>query len=105
MTNADGTYTISGLAAGDYRVQFSAPMGSDLITEYYSDTTNYSAATPVTVTAGNTTSDIDAQLATGGKITGRVTDRNGNPVPNVSVSANSAVAGSGYGGADDRCQR
>ncbi len=100
MTGADGMYTISGLAAGDYRVQFMAPMGSDLINEYYRDTTNYSAATPVTVTAGNTTSDIDAQLATGGKITGRITDGAGNPVANASVAANPAGAGSaGYGNA------
>ena len=54
-----------------------APMGSDLINEYYRDTTNYFAATPVTVTAGNST-NIDAQLATGSKITGRITDGAGN---------------------------
>ncbi len=95
ITGADGTYTISGLASGDYRVQFTAPMGSDLVNEYYRDTTNYSAATPVTVTAGRTTSAIDAQLATGGRITGRVTDTNGAPIANASVSASPAGAVSG----------
>ena len=51
-TDANGDYVITGLVAGDYRVQFSAPMGSNLVSEYHPDTTNYSLAVPVTVAAG-----------------------------------------------------
>ena len=53
-TNANGVYVITGLAAGDYRVQFSAPLGSNLVGEYHPDTTDYSLAVPVKVAAAAT---------------------------------------------------
>ncbi len=39
-TDADGGYVITGLLVGDYRVQFSPPFGSNLVSEYHPDTTN-----------------------------------------------------------------
>ena len=51
-TDANGNYTISGLPAGNYQVQFTAPSGSGLVSEYYNNTTNSSTATPVAVTVG-----------------------------------------------------
>ena len=50
-TDANGNYTIIGLPAGNYQVQFTAPSGSGLVSEYYDNTTNSSTATPVAVTA------------------------------------------------------
>ena len=84
-------YVITGLAAGDYRVQFSAPIGSNLVGEYHPDTTNYSLAVPVKVAAGATVSGIDASLAVGASITGHVTDDQGQPVQGVNVSASSTA--------------
>ena len=63
ITDANGDYVITGLAAGDFRVWFSAPMGSNLVSEYHPDTTDYSLAVPVKVTAGATVTGIDASLA------------------------------------------
>ena len=40
-------------------------------------------------------SNIDAQLALGGSITGTVTDPNGQPIANINVSANSTTFGPG----------
>ena len=81
-------------------MQFSAPMGSNLVGEYHPDTTDYSLAVPVKVAAAATVTGIDASLAAGASITGHVTDSNINPVQGVSVSANStAMLGGGYGSA------
>ena len=80
ITDANGDYVITGLAAGDYRVQFSAPMGSNLVSEYHPDTTDYSLAVPVKVAAAATVTGIDASLAAGASITGHVTDSDGHPV-------------------------
>ena len=46
-----GMYCGVRLAAGDYRVQFSPPVGSNLVSEYHPDTTDYSLAVPVKVSA------------------------------------------------------
>ena len=108
MLAQDGTYSVSGLAAGDYRVQFSSntyypPSGSpirpNLIPEYYDDATSYDAAKPVAVTKGGTTSGIDATLAQGATISGKVTLPKNVPagwVTSVSVNASPAV-GNGPG--------
>jgi hypothetical protein len=72
------SYTISNLAPGNYYVATSGFSG--LVDEYYSNVTSRSAATPVTVTSGNTTANIIFDLATGGSISGTVT-RNGDGAP------------------------
>lgn len=104
----DGTYTVSRLAAGNYRVQFSSrtyypPSGPavrpNLIAEYYDDTTNYDAAKPVAVTKGGTTSGIDATLAQGATISGKVTLPKDVPagwITSVNINASPAV-GTGPG--------
>ena len=73
-TNAAGVYTIQGLASGSYRVQFQAPYESNLASQYYNDKSSFSEADPVSVTAGATHENVNAELAAGGKISGRVTD-------------------------------
>jgi len=72
-TGADGTYNLGGLPAGQYKVQF---YGSNLgyINEWYNDTTDMNAAVPQTVAEGATVTNINAVLAQGGGISGRVTN-------------------------------
>jgi hypothetical protein len=72
-TGADGTYSLTGLSAGSYKVEF-WPFGGDYIFQYYDGKSTWSEATPVTVNDGADTPGIDAALAEGGRITGRVTD-------------------------------
>ena len=99
-TDADGLYVISSLAAGDYRVQFAGPTGSNLVSEYHPNTTDYWMAVPVKVSAGASVSGIDASLAAGASITGHVSDDQGHPVQGVNVSASStAMPGGGFGSA------
>ena len=88
-TSNDGTYTIDGLTSGDYRVQARAPERG-LAGQFYDNTTDWDLATSVTVTAGQTTANIDFALAAGGTISGTVYEADGvTPVPNADVWADS----------------
>lgn len=75
-TAADGTYTAGGLPAGSYQVLFvpNNQQGQDLVYQYFPDKSNAAAAQTVLVTAGQTTANVNATLATGATISGRVTD-------------------------------
>lgn len=80
---ADGTYALPVPAAGKYRVYFAvygswdSGLGRDvkpnLQDEYYGNTYAMASAPEITVTAGATVTGINAQLDTGGTISGRVT--------------------------------
>jgi len=95
ITDADGTYIIAGLPAGDYDV---CPEAGGFLPECYDDVVDpFAAATPVPVTDGATTSGIDFVLGVGGRITGRVTDNAGNPIEGASVTASLAGAWWGFG--------
>jgi len=107
-TAADGTYTVSGLAAGtDYMVCFSgagAKGGSSDATGYldqcYDNQPTSGTPTPVAVTLGATRGGIDAVLVGGGAISGTVRDGGGTQhgLVSVQVSVYSASRGA-YGSA------
>ena len=86
--DASGLYTFTMLASGVYYVQFN-PYGDSeqYLEEYYDDQPDLLSADPVTVTAPAVVSGIDASLALGAVITGRVTGSD-NPqgLPDVSVN-------------------
>jgi hypothetical protein len=87
---ADGEYTLSGLAAGKYTVEFSSPPASELnyITRYYKDKGSFSQAEPITVAEAETISNINAELEEGGRIAGRVVAASsGTPVEGILVCA------------------
>lgn len=78
VTGADGSYTVSGLTVSDtWRICFWPPEEGGLYVEGLTwecwDDTTTDAFTPVSVTAGNTTTGIDAQLEVGATISGTVT--------------------------------
>ncbi|MCP4701406.1 MAG: carboxypeptidase regulatory-like domain-containing protein [Gammaproteobacteria bacterium] len=88
-TNTSGSYQVNGLVPGTYRIHFS-PQGK-YIGEYYQDAPDRDTGTDVTVTSGNTTAGIDAQLAQTegqtGTISGMVTSDGTAPVNGVYVTA------------------
>lgn len=129
-------YSIKGLSAGSYRVDFARGSGQSLaVGQYYKGVTEKlgpATATAVKVTAGATTSKIDATVKTGGgSISGTLLNSSGAPIKcymmaltddgsgstrvayssattgaftitGLSTGAYKLIAVSGYG-SDDRC--
>lgn len=86
-TGADGSYTLPSLPPGAYILTFQAD-GTDLVTEYWDDAVDWSAATPVALNAGSAVAGIDAELATGGAVAGVVVrTADGSPSAGATVSA------------------
>ncbi len=81
--DANGNYTVSRLMEGQYKVRFSA---SNFVSEYYNDKTDLASADNLSVTTGNTTTGINAALAKGSTISGRVTDAAGQPLQDIIIS-------------------
>jgi protocatechuate 3,4-dioxygenase beta subunit len=85
-TGADGLYDVGGLAGGTYRVCFSSYSGQ-YVDECYNNAADVNSATDLSVAAGATRSNVNAQLALAAHIKGKVTDAQGNPLSDVGVSA------------------
>ena len=86
-TDTGGNYSFN-LPAGTYKVHFSLSSSSGYYApEWFGKKSNSFVADLVTVTALQTTSNINAQLATGGKISGRVTGPSGRGIRNIFVYA------------------
>jgi hypothetical protein len=79
-TNASGEYRVAQLPSGEYKVKF---------TREFVDGGNYLSAesSHVNVIAPNSTPSIDAALATGAEITGKVTAPGGAPLNDFQVCA------------------
>jgi 5-hydroxyisourate hydrolase-like protein (transthyretin family) len=87
-TDSSGHYTLSGLSpSASYRVEYFPPTGSTLAVEFYRGGASLAAATPVAVTLGQTTPNIDETLSEGASIAGAVTDAaTGYPLGGVTVT-------------------
>jgi hypothetical protein len=107
-TAADGSYTVTGLAAGiDYQVCYSAYAATGgsadalgYVDQCYDNLPPSGTRTPVAVTLGATRAGIDAVLVGGGAISGTVRDGGGTQhgLASVQVSVYSASIGA-YGSA------
>jgi len=85
VTDADGYYAVA-ISPGNWLVGFETSAAGNYISEIYNDQLMVENAALVTVTAGQTTTGINAQLAPGGIVSGRVTDGSGNGIPNVDIN-------------------
>jgi uncharacterized protein YodC (DUF2158 family) len=100
-TVADGTYKITGLAAGTYDVEFSNGCGNpgSYLEQWYKGQSAPGSANPVTVTAGTITPGINAAMVAGGTITGKVTAASGGAaLSGICVQASPTGGGTGIGG-------
>lgn len=73
VTGEDGSFSISGLTAGTYRLKFNDPNGSYL-TEYYNNKNTLDEAGDIAVDAAETVTGKNAQLGASAYIQGTVTD-------------------------------
>jgi Carboxypeptidase regulatory-like domain len=90
ITNAQGGYTLGGLAAGRYRVLVTplcVPGTAALVPQWYNGQPASGTATPVSVTAGATTAGVNASLVADGGISGTVTGSPAAAVAGVCVGA------------------
>jgi hypothetical protein len=71
-SNSSGEYTITGLQAGEYKVEFYR-LESSYTTQYYNGKNTFAEAQSVSVVGGATTGAINAAMKEGGRITGTVT--------------------------------
>jgi Carboxypeptidase regulatory-like domain len=111
--SAGGEYAIVGLSSGAYNVRFSSHEAGGYLPQYFSDRASSSEATPVAVTAGGTTLQIDAAMSTSepamsspgeavpnpedGQIEGTVTSASdGAALANISVSVGNVQGGNGF---------
>jgi len=93
--------TCEGLAGGSYEVRFFPGFGTterNLLWQAYTS--------PVSVTLGSTHEHVDAALATGGQISGHVTDSTtSQPVEGASASSSSTSSSSASGKRSSACRR
>ena len=100
-TGTDGTYTVGGLRSGEYTVCFDPTnvqggAVAGYLAECFDDQPDIGTATPVAVSAPDTTR-ADAVLAEAGGIVGQVTGSDGAPLAGVAVSASpTSTAGFGF---------
>ncbi len=74
-TDTSGEYSLTGLAAGSYKLHFRFTAGQNSLysPEWYDSQADNGQADEVVVSSGEVTSGIDATLEVGGKISGLVT--------------------------------
>ncbi|MBN2020512.1 MAG: carboxypeptidase regulatory-like domain-containing protein [Sedimentisphaerales bacterium] len=89
-TESDGTYTMSGISPGSYRVRASADTYSQ---EFYPDSIDWGGAQAVLATVDAPATGIDFQLDLGGQIAGTILDEDtGLPITdNVWINAQPAT--------------
>lgn len=86
-TDEAGSYTISDLSPGEYVILFEDSTG-EFVSTFYGGTYSHSEATPITVLAGETVSDVSIALGKAAIVTGRVVDKDtGAPLEGVCVTA------------------
>ena len=95
LTDPSGQYSFLGLRTGSYKVRFydECDVALEHAYEWYNDKGSQAAADPVSVTQGSATTNIDAALAPGGSISGRVAAEGGGPLPGICVIAYDASSG------------
>jgi hypothetical protein len=92
-SDENGDYGIGGLPTGSYRI---SAWGDGVVRKYYNNVLGWAGSTPVSVTAGTTTSNIDFVLEQGGSISGHVYEADGvTPIAKISISLETPEMGRG----------
>jgi len=95
ITDTNGVYLITGLAAGSYRLEFNDSLGV-YAGEFYNDKASLALADTVNVPVSTSVPNINASLVAASSISGTVTGPGGAPLSgtiNVNALADSGVQG------------
>lgn len=84
VTNDSGTYIVTGLQTGAYFVSAS---GDGYVRQWYDNEASHTKAKKVFAVIHQNTPDINFTLVKGGRISGFVKDKMGNPIPRAEVVA------------------
>jgi hypothetical protein len=89
ITDLDGTYSLPGLPAGEYKIQFIPAFPThNLLNQFYDHQSAWEDANVLTIAAGETKTGIDADMEPGAEIRGTVySAATGAPVAGVPVCA------------------
>ncbi len=100
-TAADGTYALQGLPAGSFLIYFQDCNNvGPFLDQWWDHQPDSSTAVAVVVTAGSTTTGIDAHLVAAGQIRGHVTDGDGHPLQGICAQATTTSAFGGFARTD-----
>jgi hypothetical protein len=90
FTGPSGNYEYTGLDAGSYALRFrpgtpfgpgAEPSDPDYVTQWYSGQATRAGAQPLDVSPGSVLEEIDAEMVTGGRISGTITGLGAVPIP------------------------
>jgi len=93
FTDDTGTYRITNVPPGNYRAETAAP-GFVAIDEF---SNQFGKSTTLLINKDETVENINFELVRGGVITGKVTDSDGRPLIEETVSISSAESNPSYG--------
>jgi protocatechuate 3,4-dioxygenase beta subunit len=72
-TDSTGAYSVGGLDAGTYTLQFDAPNGLNYVSEWWNDKASAATATAITLATSQTLTGRNVVLAVGATVSGTVT--------------------------------
>lgn len=84
LTDGAGSWSAT-VREGTYKIGFNGPFGTDYVLQYWSGKPDFATADMLVVNAARL--NINAALARGFSVTGRVTDVSGNALPGANISA------------------
>ncbi len=87
QTNSNGEYKVENLAPGRYFVYFDGPSESEYVDQIYNGKTVFEEGETIVLGTESVISNLNATLALGGTVTGRVTASGGAPIGEVDVCA------------------
>lgn len=93
-SDSSGLYTVRGLPAGSYTLQYQT-QGTDYLPQWWEGKATQTEATTIVVGSAEILTGRDVTLQVGASISGRISDAGGNPIADANVYAMQNTTGGG----------